>query len=225
MTKKLDEFRLLIDHDQGLQSKRKLLMMLCITFLALNLSGASLEEANTFLFKIKFTNYIGLSYLFMGSILFLTLRYYSYAENYHVQLYNLWSERLLKDFNIFWYDPQEAHIGGLLGKIIRVSGYDEPGIDKAKYRKVGIFKRSISYNTSDFDNERGEYFYVKYISLYKFDDGWSFFDYMTLLYTEFKYRIEAIIKYRESLDIFSPYILCCLAILSFVFKSEILKLM
>jgi len=66
----LTKFRESIDCDAGLQSKRKLLVMACSIFLAINLTGATIEEANTFLFKVKFENHSGLNTLFLASIFF-----------------------------------------------------------------------------------------------------------------------------------------------------------
>ncbi|MUK43721.1 hypothetical protein GNP61_19440 [Aliivibrio fischeri] len=225
MTKELDDFRLLIDSDGGLQTKRKLLTTLCVVFLSLNLSGATLEEANTFLFKIKFSNYIGLSYLFLAAILFLTLRYYSYAQNYHKKLYDFWTQRLLSSHQVFYFDPHHAEFGGLVGEAITVFGYDDLGVLKPNYCITGIFKRSISYKTSGIDDERGQYFYSEYISLCKFNEKWRLSNYIMLLWYEFKYQVEATFKYRESLDLLAPYLLSMIAILSFVFKTEILSLM
>ncbi|NOH82088.1 hypothetical protein F0231_20445 [Vibrio sp. RE86] len=223
MSEELKEFRASIDIDQGFQSKRRMLMMACMTFLALNLSGATLEEANTFLFKIKFNNYIGLSYLFLLSIVFLTLRYYSYAQDYHSRLYEFWTKRMLSDHRVFFYDSFDDEISGLLSKSISVWVGDEPGLTEPSYKVSGLFKRTLSYRSEDIDEERGPYYYTEYIDLYKVTDSWNRKHYCILLWFELKYQIESIFKYRESLDLLAPYLLSVVSILSFVFKSEILS--
>lgn len=225
MDNELIDFRASIDSDKGLQSKRKLLVMVCITFLALNLTGATLEEANTFLFKIKFTSYSGLSYLFLGTIIFLTIRYYSYAQDHHSKLYDYWSRRLLAHHKIFYYSHSDEEAKGLLGKAINVYGGDEPGISKPKYCVNGIFKRSISYLCEELDETGEQVQYNKYIDLHKFGDKWKPHHYLSLLRYEFGFQFEATIKYRENLDLLAPYLLSATAILSFVFKVEILNLL
>jgi hypothetical protein len=221
----LIEFRACLDSDKGFQSKRKLLVVVCIIFLAINLTGATIEEANTFLFKIKFSNHIGLSYLFVAAISYLTIRYYAYAQDHHSKLYNYWSARLLANYKLFYYDHRHEEIGGMLGKAINVYGGDEPGIQNSKYCTKGIFGRTISYQSEGTDEEVGEYSYTKHIDLTKFNEQWKPYHYLLLLWLEFKCQLEATIKYRESLDLLAPYLLSLVAILSFIFKSSTLLLL
>lgn len=225
MKEELSDFRASIDNDEGLQSKRKLLVMVCITFLALNLTGATLEEANTFLFKIKFTNYIGLSYLFLVTIIFLTIRYYSYAQDHHSKLYNYWSQRLIENYRILHYNREDDDPKGLLGNAIDVYVRDEPGISRPKYCVSGIFKRSISYTSRGFDEAGEECYFTTYIALYNFGEKWRFHNYLWLLWYELTYQFEATFKYRENLDLLAPYLLSAIAILSFLFKFEILNIL
>ncbi|MWV13572.1 hypothetical protein F3I62_15830 [Pseudomonas sp. R-28-1W-6] len=225
MKDELSDFRTSIDNDEGLQSKRKLLVMACIIFLALNLTGATLEEANTFLFKIKFTNYVGLSYLFLAAIIFLTIRYYSYAQEHHSKLYNYWSQRLIDNYRILYYSHEDDDPKGLLGKAIDVYIRDEPGISKAKYCVSGIFKRSISYTSPGFDETGVQCYFTKYIPLTNFGEKWKLRHYLWLLWYELAYQSEATFKYRENLDLLAPYLLSTIAISSFIFKFEILNLL
>lgn len=223
MSKDLNNFRASIDNDEGLQSKRKILVMICITFLAINLTGATLEEANTFLFKIKFTNYAGLSYLFLATIIFLTIRYYSYAQDHHSKLYSYWSQRLINNYRILYHSHENGEPRGLLRKAINVYIGDEPGISKPKYCVRGIFKRSISYTSHGFDETGQSCIDIKYISLNDFGGEWKVHHYLSLLCYELAYQLEATFKYRENLDLLAPYFLSITAILSFVFKIEIIN--
>ena len=224
MSEELKKFRESIDCDTGLQSKRKLLVMACSIFLAINLTGATIEEANTFLFKIRFSNHTGLSILFVASIFFLTIRYYSYAQDYHSKLHEFWSGRLLADYKIFNFDHHDGTIGGLLGKAINVYGGDEPGIENSKYRVSGIFQRSVSYKSNGMDEERGQFYRTEYVDLNKFDKNWRFYHYLWLLILESKYQLEALLKYREGLDLLAPYLLSLAAISSYFFKSSALSI-
>ncbi|SDG67667.1 hypothetical protein SAMN05216603_1032 [Pseudomonas benzenivorans] len=214
-----------MDNDEGLQTKRKLLIMVCIIFLAINLTGATLEEANTFLFKIKFTNYTGLSYLFLAAIIFLTIRYYSYAQHYHSKLYDHWSQRLIRNYKILYYIYGDTEPKGLLGKAIDVYIGDEPGITEPKYCVRSLFRRSISYESKAYDSTGEPCLDTKYISLTDFGEKWKFHHYLSLLWHELAHQIEATFKYRENLDLLAPYILSIAAIFSFIFKIEIIGLL
>jgi hypothetical protein len=224
VSEELKKFRESIDCDIGLQSKRKLLVVACSIFLAINLTGATIEEANTFIFKIRFSNHAGLSILFVASIFFLTIRYYSYAQDYHSKLHEFWSGRLLSDYKIFSFDHHDGTIGGFLGKAINVYGGDEPGIENARYRVSGIFQRSVSYESTGTDEERGKFYYTEYIGLNKFGKNWRLHHYLWLLILESKYQIEALLKYREGLDLLAPYLLSLVAISSYFFKSSVLAI-
>jgi hypothetical protein len=220
-TAELIKFREKIDSDTNFNKKRNILVTLCVLFLAINASGASIEEANTFIFKIKFTNHIGLSYLLLISIAFLTLRYYGYAKFHHDRLFYFWSQRMLSDYRLFFYDNMDYDISGHLGKIIDVWGGDEPGISAVQYRVTGIFKRCLIYPSQGLDEMRGPYDYQEHIKLYNFTDKWTFKDYLLLLWFELKYQTTALFLYRESLDLLFPYVLSVISMLSFILKLHI----
>ena len=83
----VDEFRESMDSDKAFQSKRKALVFVSLLLLALVVSGAQIKEANTFIFKIEFSNHAGLRYLLVASVMACMLRYYSYSERYRDQLF------------------------------------------------------------------------------------------------------------------------------------------
>jgi hypothetical protein len=220
----LKEFREKLDNDVGFNSKRNMLVIVCLIFLALNLSGAKLEEANTFIFKIKFTDYKGLSFLFLMSIVFLTIRYFSYAQSYHNQLFTFWSKRILQDYKLFSFNDRDGEVYGHLREAITVYAGDEPGIKTPTYVTSGIFHRTLQYDYSGTDEDGVKYYGKKHIDLTKYSDTWKRTDYFKLLVFEFKYQSDAIFKHRESLDLLAPYIISCLSLISFFFKEEILAL-
>jgi len=214
----VDEFRSAMDDDVGFKSKRRALMFASLLLLALVVSGAEIKEANTFIFKIEFTNHVGLRYLLVLAVLSCMFRYYAYSEKYHAQLFNFWSERLLNDRKVFHYDREAELVGGLLGKKINVYGGDEPGIERPSYKKTGFLKRSIGYLSTGEDDYHGEHYYTQYIELNVYSEGWSKSDFFKLLRAEMKYRMEAWIKYRETLDLVSPYLLGFSSLAVFMFK-------
>lgn len=214
----VDEFRSAMDEDAGFKSKRRALIFVSLLLLALVLSGAEIKEANTFIFKIEFTNHVGLRYFLVLAVLSCMLRYYAYSEKYHAQLFNFWSRRLLDDSSIFNYDRQDEAVGGLLGRKIDIYGGDEPGIQSPIYKKTGFFKRKIGYQTERVDEVHGEYFCIEYIDLNSYTESWSNAEFRKLIRTEMKYRLEALIKYRETLDLISPYLLGYSSLAAFLFK-------
>lgn len=148
-----------IDADEGLKSKRKLLVFASLVLLALSVSGAKIEEANTFVFNIKFENQSGIGVLLVLSILFLMVRYYNYARPYHSQLYKLWSDRMLKHPYFLSHDYHIDDFSGLvvekapkesrLADLPHAHGHiDEDGHDWA-YKSNSPFIRRIRYYWHD----------------------------------------------------------------------------
>jgi len=209
----VDEFRSAMDDDVGFKSKRRALMFASLLLLALIVTGAEIKEANTFIFKIEFANHVGLRYLLVLAVLSCMFRYYAYSEKYHAQLFNFWSGRLLNDSSVFRYDREAELVGGLLGKKIDVYGGDEPGIESPTYKSTGFLKRSIGYRSN-----HGEHSYTEYIELNVYGEDWSKADFRKLLRAEMRYRIDAWIKYRETLDLVSPYLLGFGSLAAFIFK-------
>ncbi|WP_419534747.1 hypothetical protein [Endozoicomonas sp.] len=216
----LIEYRKKLDEDEGLQSKRKLLVGLSILMLVINFTGAVFKEANTFIFKIEFTNQSGLSYFLILAVFFLLIRYYTYAHHYHEELYKLWSSRMLTDRKIFHYHYRDEIIEGLLGKAVNVFGGDEPGIQESKYHITGLFQRGLAYPT-EHHHEDGVEEYDELISLTNFKDDWRKIHYLKLLAYEFKYQFTAFFKYRENLDLVGPYILGIAALILTIWKLKL----
>jgi hypothetical protein len=209
-----DEFRDAMDNDKAFQSKRKALVFVSLLLLALVVSGAQIKEANTFIFKIEFANHAGLRYLLVASVVACMLRYYSYSEKYRDQLFKIWSGRLLADYRVYHVDKQAGEISGILGKKMEVY-IGEYGVDNPKYKKAGFFKRSVGLPAKGMHETYGEIYYTEYFDLNKYDDKWKSTDFRSLLMIEFKYRAEAWIKYRETLDLASPYLLGFSSLLAF----------
>lgn len=212
------EFRNAMDDDAGFKSKRRALTFVSLLLLALVASGAEIKEANTFIFKIEFTNHVGLRYLLVLAVLSCMLRYYAYSEQYHAQLFKFWSNRLLNDIKVFHYDQESESVGGLLGRKIDTCGGNEPGIQSPTYTKTGFLKRSIGYPSTGTHDFYGEYAYTEYIDLNQYTEWWSKADFCKLLLAEMKYRLEAWIKYRETLDLLSPYLLGFSSLVAFLYK-------
>lgn len=228
MTSDVNKFRSDFDNDKGLQSVRKLLVTTCMIFMALNLTGASIEEANTFIFKIKFTNYKGLSYLFAFTIIFLTIRYYSYAQPFHQRINDYWIARLMSDSKFFEYNKHSQEITGLLQDAFTEWGEESPGIEYPRYKLSGPFRRTMEYDIEDeYEGENGQRErYVDTVEkcLFKFTEKWTPCKYLKIFKFELIYQIDALFRHRENLDLFAPYLLSIVTILMFVFKRLILDI-
>lgn len=210
-----------IDSDLGLQSKRKLLTVASLILLALSFSGATIDEANTFIFKIKFANQNGLGILLVLSIIFLMIRYYNYAKPYLDRLYKIWSDRLFNDPFFYQKSHHDDEDAGLLA-MSRNSELDA-GLNYDVRRwsfsyKCGMpFCRYIvhywGYNEHP-DEERSDS-----VNIYKTFGLKVYFKVIVLEVTE---QTRSFFTHRENLDIFAPFILGCLAIASYYFNKELL---
>ncbi|PXA66152.1 hypothetical protein [Vibrio sp. 11986-1-5] len=202
------------DSDDKLISKGKMLAAISMILIALEVTGATIKEANTFLFKIDFANQNGVTFLLLGAIIYLAVRYLNYAQPYHHQLFLIWSRRMMLDRELFHFNPHDDCISGFLSDAIGVYGGDEPGIREARYVKSGLFRRSIVYPTKH-QGEDGEVeFYDVHINLCSFNEKWTSKMYLKLLAIEFKYRVLAFVKHREHLDLLGPYIFAIVSVIS-----------
>lgn len=91
------DFRERLDSNTGLVSKRRILVTLSLLLLAIQFTGAVFKEANTFIFKIEFINQSGLSVFLLLAVVILMVRYYSYAHEYHQELFKLMAERMMSN--------------------------------------------------------------------------------------------------------------------------------
>lgn len=220
LSEELEKYNSSISKDEGLASIRKTLTIVCIVFLAINLTGATIEEANTFLFKVKLTSHAGLSIFFLISIVYLTARYYAHAREYSSLVASFWKMRLMRDENILIHDQENDDTYGLLSKIFKFPGPGDPDVGYPKYQAHGIFRRRILFWVSNdyisYDSDK---------SLNTFNSKWRPQDLFKLFIYELFYQIDSLIFRRESLDLYAPYLLSATSIISFLFKKEILTIL
>jgi hypothetical protein len=206
------EYRELISSDVGLKTKRRNLIVFSSILIALNYSGAVIKEANTFLFKIEFTDKTGINEIFVMVTMYLLLRYYTYAQQYHKKLMQLWIGDMLSDPKILRCTPAMEDATGLLADCLPYLG-DEPQIGSAKYLVSGFYHRSLSYPKWYGEQEAGDgRFFDELISCTKWTNTWSFSKYLKLLAYEAKYQIIAYFTTREQLDLVAPYFIGLFAI-------------
>ncbi len=207
-----------IDDDSGLKSKRRLLTISSLILLGMNLSGAKVVEANTLFFKISFSKQEGLLVFLIAAVLFLLIRYYNYAEQYHSELFRAWSARMLKEPYFLHYCHYSDDITGLVAQIqpkgaqIDNPHIEEPNISSFSYGCRVLFRRHIFYSWCHGHNEGNEI-----VSILK---KGGFKKYLRVLVFEFKYQISSFFTQREQLDILAPYFLGVTAIGSYIFNEE-----
>ena len=214
-----EDIKILIDKDEGLRSKRKMLTIVSLILLSIEFSGATIVEANTFILKISFEHQSGISLLLLLAIIFLLVRYFNYAKPYHEKLFELWSSRMLSDSMFILGDPYSPDITGLISDLapngldIEHIGHDENSYLDWSYQCKFFLNRYIKYSwfVEHIDESAS-------ISLLK---NVSFFTYIKVLMTEFKYQVLSFFSHRENLDILAPYLLGVTAIFSYFFNAEL----
>lgn len=211
-----------IEVDTGLAKSRKYLMFVSLILLALTFSGAKIVEANTFLFKLTFTNSEGIIDLLLLSIAFLVICYHSHASKYHKAIYNDWTYRLLKDE--YFYSVCE-HSDGESGYIVDIApqyaGYNDESFryeDEHQSRKVTFHANWFINAQFQYDLfNRDGHMQDQKVYLFKLS---MFFASLKSLWLVLNYWIDAQIRYRESLDIFAPYLIFFITTLSVLLNKS-----
>lgn len=211
-----------IDQDYGLKSQKRLLTIVSIILLAMSLSGTKIVEANTFILKLEFTNQEYLAHLLFLSVIFLMIRYHSYANHYHVKLYQIWTGQLLGHDFVHHYCEHSDQISGIVGDVMPSE------VDNALHRHDSK-QFEISYKCSFFLNRFIVFTWADEnllnetnVSIFK---EVSFKGYCYLLIIETNTQLTSFFKQRENLDIMSPYLIGLTAIISFLFPTEFRNLL
>jgi hypothetical protein len=204
-----------IDNDEGLKSKRKMLIIVSLITLALTFADAKIEEVNTFIFKLSFGNNGGITFLLVCSIVVLLIRYFTYARPYHEKIYKLWSGRMLQEPFFYHYeDLADAFTGLVVQKTPENINFDKQMFDPEcsiewGYECSFFLTRKISYRIG---HKHDDYQIAAPI-------GWK--NYPKTLFLELKYQFESYFIYRENLDIYAPYLIGLTAIFSYFFVDEL----
>ncbi|MCF5901534.1 hypothetical protein [Aeromonas veronii] len=217
--------------DSEFQSKRKQLIVVSILLMAISLSDAQLKEANTFIFKIDFSNTAAFGWMMFFGVIVLIIRYYSFAFKYHSYLYDVWANAMMKDRRVlvYYFDDNSCDYipHGLLSKLKDhscSSNIDGHSFEKykvePKYKVNGILKRGITY-----DYDSGYDITTEEVNLNEFHARWTKRDLYELLKVEFEHQKDAIFRRPEYLDISLPYFIATLSLICFIFKYQILYLL
>ncbi|MDC9515104.1 hypothetical protein PSH47_14255 [Pseudoalteromonas sp. CST5] len=144
--------------DTALANCKKTLIIISSVLLALTFSGAKVTEANTFIFKITFTNPTGINTLLLLSIGYLLLRYNSishiYTDNYKKQF----ATRVLENKFFRRYDSYNDVVDGFIPDLLKPKIY----INDDKYKHS-------NHSYLDYDL-KVRLFFNAYIDLTEYDE-------------------------------------------------------
>ena len=223
--KKNDTITNRIDNDEGLKAKRRALITTSLFLLLIQVSGAQITEANTFLAKISFESPNGIGIFLVASVVFLLVRYYGYARQYHDGLFELWSSRMLSQ-KYMHINPFEDEAYGLVVELspkgVLTNRWEQQDAGEHyswsyKYSCSFPLRRSIQYTWTDEHMDHSEHKYIfGHIGPIR---------YFELLYRECCYRTNCFLTYRENLDIHAPYLIGAAGLLSYFFKEQLHLLM
>jgi len=213
-----------IDSDAGLKSKRNALTWVSLVLLIVTFTGAVIEEANTFILKISLKQGEALSLLLVLAIIFLTIRYYSYARKYHEELTGLWKKDFFKDHLILNVDYETREPSGLLVEAAPKGfetdypnlGHEEMHTDwDWYYQSKWFFLRYFVYEETD--RKVGQDPITTWTNIFSV----SIQDYATAIRIELKHRFLGYFNYPENLDIQAPYLIAIASIASLIFQDEL----
>lgn len=202
-----------IHKDAPLASKRRLLVGLSMVLIAICFTGAKVSEANALLFKITFANMDGILNLLLVSTGFSLFRYYSYTSIYQQAITKEWTDKLLKHSFFYGACEHSDQEGGYMVDIAPAyAGYNDDG-----FRYDEESSRSTSFHTRWFLNAQIKYDLFnqhghvqnKRVHLFSFKKPKQS---IRALFVVFKCWWDAQVRYRESLDIYAPYLIAFTAI-------------
>lgn len=224
MPEKPDEFRLRMDDDLGLRSKRRMLTIASAILVGLQVTGASITEVNTLVVKMNFTHPHGITIFLFFMIIFLGIRYYNYAKVYQDELFERWSSRMLREPLFSCVEPHSDDWSGVIPELApkeilaNIPTHDERFSYSFHY-KCGLFSRSIQYYWQDQHDE-----YEKSVNIGR-SKKINFATFLRVVKYEFGNQMSSWLTHRENLDIYSPYLLAATAIFSVFFYDTIRPLL
>lgn len=206
-----------IDADEGLKSKRLWLTTVSVLVIALSFAGIKITGVNTLIFTLEIENKDGIGLLLFLSVIFLMIRYFSYAKKYHDDLTELWKKDLMNDHEIANFDYEGREAFGLAYK--KAPEWFHTELDLARQENISQhvsylcafpFRRYFVYSSyyEDHDHEREEP--VSILS------ALGFRDYIKILGKELRYQSLSFIKYPEFLDIYAPYMIGITAVITYI---------
>ena len=203
--------------DTSLASCKKTLIIISSVLLALTFSGAKVTEANTFIFKVTFTNPTGINTLLLLSIGYLLLRYNSishiYTDNYKKQF----ATRVLDNKFFRRYDSYNNVVDGFIPDLLKPKIY----INDDKYKhsnhsyldydlKVRLFFNAY-IDLTEYDEHGNPYLYRFYLIGSK-----NKLQYLFALSIMLSHWFLEQFRQRDFLELYSPMFIGFIAVYSSV---------
>jgi hypothetical protein len=209
----IKQFRENISNNSGFNSQRKYLTYISLLIMAINLMGATITEVNTFLFKMEFSQPLGLLYFLNAAGFLCLIRYYSFSSEFFNQLSSLWKIELLESYHAFSLDPETGESDGFLtlthsgknSKLEEYLHYIGTGSQVISYKKHLFFRRSLKFSYSE---DSGQTYKPIIVWPHKDFKIQNFLIFMAL---EYRYRLDALFNRPDTLNIWGPIFLYALA--------------
>ncbi|ROQ20929.1 hypothetical protein EDC38_1547 [Marinimicrobium koreense] len=196
-----------IEGDRGLKSIKRQVLSLSIVIAVIAMGEIEVHKVNTFFIEFSVGSFNNVKNLLYILLIFLVIRYYGFSEEIRKELSSLWAKKLMSDPEVFELSSEHDLIFGHLTKV--TGDIPDPSILSAEYVVGGCFRRGVVYWRSvdpEAPSER------VYISLNKFNEKWSAFDFLKILWVEFRCQLSVVFQMRYSIEIFAPYIFAIFAI-------------
>lgn len=220
-----------IEKDNNFIKARRILVTLSIILIGLVTLGITVQEVNTFVFKLSIDNpqYLGL--LIFISLVLSIIRYYSYAFSYQNKLKKIWCKKVIKDEKVFiplaLIQTEQPYLSsGALDRFMSIERYIDPS--SIAYKAKFPFRRYVTYvldrncfqSLEEQVHEDG--IRQRQISIYKPYNKLNILNARKVLKIELKYRLEIAFRSRVYLDIYYPYCLAIVSIVLYFFPESIL---
>jgi hypothetical protein len=209
-----------IEEDKALATSRKYVLVVSLILLGLLFSGAKVTEANTFILKLTFTNSEGIFNLLLLSLVYLVIRYHSNAAKYHKEIHKDWTGRLLNQRFFYNVCEQSDDQNGYIVDIApEYAGYNDESFRheehvnlEVKFKSNWFLNSQIQYDLHNAHAQvQDEKVYIFQLRLF----GKS----LKALWLVFKCWFDAQIRYRESLEIYAPYLIFFITVFSSIMSN------
>jgi len=202
-----------LKNDTELKSKRKMLIWVALILLTICMTGATITEANTFLFKISFKKAENLSFMLFVATILLTVRYHNYAAKHLSALYDQWTTQMLETSYFLNHNPEGDEPSGLLSKLIDFTPHLQHGAcGQYSFEYVRhVFNRKIIYVYSAMEHPD------EMCTHHDIRKSLGFWIFLKTFWYELKFQKKIIVSQPEWIDLLGAYIISAVSIGYYLF--------
>ncbi|MCG9768642.1 hypothetical protein L1D59_08470 [Pseudoalteromonas piscicida] len=213
-----------VENNSNLKTTGKFLTYVSLLTIAILMSGATIKEANTFLFKIIFTHPDALFQLLLLCLAFLLIKYHSVANEYHSRAIEVWAENAKTIKYLFDIDPDRT-ARGFVTNLHNKTRWEENEIPENTTGPVGwqlkpclLINAKIEFKYMEQFCIDGEAFYEQQTDLESIWDRRQFQKSLRVQLIVLKLFIKSFTKSPIGLSIYQPYWVAFIASLLAVIK-------